>query len=112
MKRALTFATGMAVGYVAGTRAGREKYELIKEKAHEVSEQPTVVDLRQNLKGTVETASKAVTAKVADATSELTKKLHGSAHEEAASTPVKPAPATPGEYPAAPTGIVPGSGTV
>ncbi|ACU75394.1 hypothetical protein Caci_6546 [Catenulispora acidiphila DSM 44928] len=97
MKRTLTLATGLAVGYVAGTKAGREKYELIKQKAHEVSEQPAVVDLRENLQERVGTASKAVAAKVADASSELTKKLHGASHE-VSSTPAKSVTPTLGKY--------------
>ena len=102
MKRALTLATGVAVGYVAGTRAGREKYEQMKLKVQEVSRQPAVADMRENLQERVETASKAVAGKVTDVTSELTHKLHHSSHDEESSTPVAPAPAGPGEYPMPP----------
>ena len=113
MKRTLTLATGVAVGYVAGTRAGREKYEQMKLKMHQFSQQPAVADMRENLQVRVETASKAVAGKVTDATSELTKKVtHGSSNGEEPSTPVNPAPAEPGGHRAAPTGIVPGAGAV
>jgi hypothetical protein len=33
MKNKLVFASGMAAGYVLGTRAGRESYEKIRTKA-------------------------------------------------------------------------------
>jgi hypothetical protein len=112
MKRALTLATGFAAGYVAGTRAGREKYEQMKLKVQEVSQQPAVADMRENLQERVGTASKVVAEKVTDVTSGLTKKLHSSSDDQDASTPVTPAPAKTSDFPAAPTGVVPGSGTL
>lgn len=33
MRGKILFATGIAVGYVLGTRAGRERYEQIKKAA-------------------------------------------------------------------------------
>lgn len=108
MKRALTLATGMGVGYVVGTRAGREKYDRMKLKVHEVSQQPAVAEMRENLQERVETASKSVAGKVTDVASGLTKKLHSSSHDEEPSAPVVPAPEASDEFPAAPTtGIVP-----
>ena len=44
MKNKLVFAAGMAVGYVLGTRAGRESYEQLKNKAQELWESPKVQD--------------------------------------------------------------------
>ncbi|WP_052273913.1 YtxH domain-containing protein [Arthrobacter sp. L77] len=44
MKNKLVFAAGMAVGYVLGTRAGRESYEQLKTKAQELWENPKVQD--------------------------------------------------------------------
>jgi hypothetical protein len=116
MKRALTLATGAAVGYVAGTRAGREKYERMKLRVHAVGRQPAVVDLRENLQERAQTASKtvskAVAGKVTEATSELAKKVKERSHGAEPSTPVVPAPETADEYPPAPTGIVPDDGAV
>lgn len=42
MVNKLTFLTGMAVGYVLGARAGRERYETIKRAARTVSGNPAV----------------------------------------------------------------------
>lgn len=109
MKRALTLATGFAAGYVVGTRAGREKYEQLKEKVHEVSQQPAVVDMRENLQEQVGSATKAVAEKVTDVASGLTKKLHSSSSDNGTgSSSESVAEPAPGEYPAAPSGI-PGS---
>jgi hypothetical protein len=38
----LTFVVGVALGYVIGTRAGRERYEQIKKSARELSQNPAV----------------------------------------------------------------------
>lgn len=42
MKYRFGLLTGAAVGYVLGTRAGRERYEQIKRLSRRVSENPTV----------------------------------------------------------------------
>ena len=41
------FLAGAGVGYVLGTRAGREKYLQMKAKAQEVLESPTVKDAKE-----------------------------------------------------------------
>ncbi|GAA4783340.1 MULTISPECIES: hypothetical protein [Microbacterium] len=42
MRGKLGLVIGLGVGYVLGTRAGRERYEQIKDKAEEVWELPVV----------------------------------------------------------------------
>ncbi|GHB39224.1 hypothetical protein GCM10010347_05870 [Streptomyces cirratus] len=42
MRYKVTFAIGLAVGYVLGTRAGRERYEQLKKSAREVAQTPAV----------------------------------------------------------------------
>lgn len=96
MKRALTFATGLTVGYVAGTRAGREKYEQMRLKMHEVSQQPAVAEMRENLQEQVGTATKVVAGKVTDVASEVSKKLHISAGNGTASNCQNAAKSSPG----------------
>jgi len=101
MKRALTFATGLTVGYVAGTKAGREKYEQMKLKMHEVSQQPAVTGMRENLQEQVGTATKAVAGKVTDVASEVSKKLHktsdhGSSENDTVPSHPNAAKSTPG----------------
>ncbi|MFG3257847.1 YtxH domain-containing protein [Streptomyces sp. NPDC048172] len=42
MRYRLTFVTGLAVGYVLGTRAGRERYEQLRKSARRIAENPAV----------------------------------------------------------------------
>ncbi|TVL91967.1 YtxH domain-containing protein [Streptomyces sp. SAJ15] len=42
MRYRLTFITGVAVGYVLGTRAGRERYEQLRKAAQRVARNPAV----------------------------------------------------------------------
>jgi hypothetical protein len=42
LKYRVTFIAGAAVGYVFGTKAGRERYEQIKRASRRISENPTV----------------------------------------------------------------------
>ncbi|MDX3242468.1 YtxH domain-containing protein [Streptomyces sp. ME18-1-4] len=42
MRYKLTFAVGLALGYVLGTRAGRERYEQLKKSAQQVAQNPAV----------------------------------------------------------------------
>jgi len=44
MKGKILFVVGLGVGYVLGTRAGRERYEQIRQAAQRVWNQPTVQD--------------------------------------------------------------------
>jgi hypothetical protein len=62
MRYRLTFITGVAVGYVLGARAGRERYEQLRKSARRVAQNPAV-------RNTVESAgqqSRALAAKAAD----------------------------------------------
>lgn len=40
--RKLIFVAGLAIGYVLGTRAGRERYERMREAAQRMTENPAV----------------------------------------------------------------------
>ncbi|MFJ3302131.1 YtxH domain-containing protein [Streptomyces sp. NPDC086549] len=42
MRYRLTFIAGLALGYVLGTRAGRERYEQLKKSARQVAQNPAV----------------------------------------------------------------------
>jgi hypothetical protein len=65
--KVLTLAAGVAVGYVLGTRAGREKYEQIAEGARKLSAHPTVVQAQDKAKELIGNGTDAVTAKIASA---------------------------------------------
>ncbi|MGW6456055.1 YtxH domain-containing protein [Streptomyces sp. NPDC055078] len=42
MRYKVTFVVGLALGYVIGTRAGRERYEQLKKSVREFSQNPAV----------------------------------------------------------------------
>ncbi|TQN31105.1 hypothetical protein FHX37_0994 [Haloactinospora alba] len=42
MRYRITFLTGLAVGYVLGTKAGRERYEQLARTARRVADNPSV----------------------------------------------------------------------
>ncbi|WP_031163864.1 YtxH domain-containing protein [Streptosporangium roseum] len=42
MRYRVMFGVGLAVGYILGSRAGRERYEQIKRMAQRVSDSPSV----------------------------------------------------------------------
>ncbi|WP_345602209.1 YtxH domain-containing protein, partial [Streptomyces chumphonensis] len=42
MRYRLTFLAGLAIGYVAGAKAGRERYEQLRKAAERFTENPAV----------------------------------------------------------------------
>ncbi|MEU1038410.1 YtxH domain-containing protein [Streptomyces sp. NPDC005551] len=42
MRYRLMFITGLALGYVLGTKAGRERYEQLRKSARQVAQNPAV----------------------------------------------------------------------
>ena len=67
MKKLLLLTAGGAVGYVLGAKAGRERYESIKDKAVTVKERsPAWMDKARDLKGKSEHVVEDVHAKMSD----------------------------------------------
>ncbi|MFG2086792.1 MULTISPECIES: YtxH domain-containing protein [unclassified Spirillospora] len=50
MKTRVMFMAGAAIGYVLGTKAGRERYEQIKRMSQQVSENPNVQETAGRLR--------------------------------------------------------------
>lgn len=50
MKYRLTFMAGAALGYVMGTKAGRERYEQIVQASRRFSENPRVQEAAETLR--------------------------------------------------------------
>ena len=84
--KVLTFAAGVAVGYVLGTRAGREKYEEIAAGARKLAGHPAVTDAQAKLKDLVDAGTQAVTAKVDEVAETLTEKIMPERTRPAATT--------------------------
>jgi hypothetical protein len=59
-----TFLGGLAVGYVVGTRAGRERYEQLKRLARSAAENPAVQQAAGALQAQATGAIKSATGKV------------------------------------------------
>lgn len=66
MRYRMAFAIGLAVGYVLGSRAGRERYEQIKRAAQRVADSPTVQEAAGLLGAQVSKAASKTKAKVGD----------------------------------------------
>ncbi|MFE9483047.1 YtxH domain-containing protein [Streptomyces spororaveus] len=71
MRYKVTFVVGLALGYVLGTRAGRERYEQLRKSARQLAQNPAVRNAAETAGQTGrEYAGKAFTAvshKVGDA---------------------------------------------
>ena len=86
MRGKILFATGLAVGYVLGTRAGRERYEQLKRSALGFWNDPRV----QHRVDQVEDFVKEKAPEVADFVTDGAKKVVGAVSGKSDAT--KPAP--------------------
>lgn len=114
------FLAGAGVGYVLGTRAGREKYLQMKAKAQEVLESPTVKDAKEvvlregvrlydGAKSSLEQRARDLRHKIEDSTP------HSSPRSSQGSSPVPepaPAPITPATVSPAPLAPAPGGSSM
>jgi hypothetical protein len=73
----LTILISGAVGYVLGTRAGRERYEQIKGLAVRVKDNPTVQEKTQQAVDTAKTQAPVVKDKLTDAADAARAKASG-----------------------------------
>jgi uncharacterized protein YjbJ (UPF0337 family) len=68
--RKVTFLAGLALGYVLGTRAGRERYEQLRKTVRDLSQTPAVQTATRNAKQAAGSAAgraaDAVAGKVGD----------------------------------------------
>ena len=96
-------AAGFAVGYVLGSRAGRDTYEKIAANARQVREHPTVRQAKQKATAVLSTGTDAATAKLhqvavdtaPDRPSAAAGKTRPAPRKPAVATPVEPAVAQP-----------------
>jgi hypothetical protein len=63
----MTFLTGLAVGFVLGARAGRERYEQIKRAARSVTDSPAAQQAAGAVQAQAANLAKATKQKAADA---------------------------------------------
>ena len=62
--KTLTFAAGAAVGYVLGTKAGREKYQQIVDGARTIAQKPAVQQAQSKIKDLAGQGTTAVSNKL------------------------------------------------
>jgi uncharacterized protein YjbJ (UPF0337 family) len=72
MKGKLTMLLGGAVGYVLGSRAGRERYEQIKAQARSLARNPKVRETASHAQDYAKAKAPDVAHKVTEATSKVT----------------------------------------
>lgn len=75
MRYKVTFVVGVVLGYVLGSRAGRERYEQIKRATSRLADNPTV----QEAAGAVQTKAVDLTG---TARHKVAEKLHRGGHDE------------------------------
>jgi hypothetical protein len=66
MRYRLLFGVGLAVGYILGSRAGRERYEQIKRMALRVSDNPRMQEAAGLMGAKVSKATGVAKSKVSD----------------------------------------------
>ncbi|MBB6170911.1 hypothetical protein HNR23_000971 [Nocardiopsis mwathae] len=64
MRYRITFVAGLAIGYVLGAKAGKERYDQIARTARRIAESPAVQETAGLVGAQVGNAGKAVYAKV------------------------------------------------
>jgi len=91
MKGKILLVVGLGVGYVLGTRAGREKYEEIKSTAAKFWRDPRVQKQVNNAEGFVKDKAPEVAEFLADGAKTVVSKVSGSSKPVAATrkTPAK-----------------------
>jgi hypothetical protein len=82
MRGKTALALGLAIGYVFGTKAGRERYEQLSQSAKRLAEEPSLQRLQGELSGLFNASKERATATIegtatraADKVEETTKKL-------------------------------------
>jgi hypothetical protein len=98
MKGKILLLTGLAVGYVLGTRAGRERYNQMKDAATKVWNDPRVQKPVHQAEGFVKEKAPEVAEFVSDGVKKVVSQVQGT-KKPAAKPAAKPAttrkPATP-----------------
>ena len=78
----ITFLTGVAVGFVIGARAGRERYEQIKRAARSVTDSPAAQQAAGAVQAQAAGLAKAAKQKVTDGLHDRVPKMAGTARSK------------------------------
>jgi hypothetical protein len=108
MKGKFLFVVGLGVGYVLGTRAGRERYEQIRKAAEDIWNQPKVQEGVDTVKGFAMSRAGDVGDKVLDGAKKLVSQFTSTQGSSTRSPAAKSATST---TPAAPKPAASASGS-
>lgn len=78
MKGKILLVVGLGIGYVLGTRAGREKYEKIKATANKLWNDPRIAEQRHNAEDFVKDKAPDVAEFLADGAKKVVKQVASS----------------------------------
>lgn len=92
MKGKILFVAGLGVGYLLGTRAGRERYEQIKAVASKLWNDPTVQRQVDTVQGFVKDKAADVVELAADGAKKVVAQVTGRGEDAEAKAPPKTAP--------------------
>ncbi|MDO9591437.1 MAG: YtxH domain-containing protein [Microcella sp.] len=93
MRGKILFATGMAVGYVLGTRAGRERYEELKRAAQSFWNDPRVKHRVDQVEDFVKEKAPEVAEFVSDGAKKVVDQVTGKSTKKPAAKTTKPSTA-------------------
>jgi hypothetical protein len=111
MRGKILFAAGLAVGYVLGTRAGRERYEQLKRAAQGFWNDPRVQRRVDQVEDFVRTAAPEVAEFVSDGAKKVVGQVTGAGRTSAAKPAAKAAGAASRSTGPAKRGSKAGSGS-
>jgi len=81
MRYRIAFIVGLAVGYVLGTKAGRERYEQLQKMARQVRDNPSVQQAAGAVQAQAAGYAKTVGGKLANGAGAARAKVGGAIHE-------------------------------
>jgi len=81
MRYRIVFIVGLGVGYVLGTRAGRERYEQLRTLARKAADSPAVQQAAGALQAQAAGYAKTARGKLADRAGAAKAKVGGAIHE-------------------------------
>jgi hypothetical protein len=92
----ITFLTGLAVGFVLGARAGRERYEQLKQLSRRVADSPAVQQAAGAAQAQAAGLAKAAKKRVTDELHDRVPKMAGTAKDMAGTAKGKVGDHVPG----------------
>lgn len=114
MKTRLTLLLGGAVGYVLGTKAGRQRYEQMRQLLSRIAEKPQVQQARESAAAQAAQLAGSARVRVGDRVSDAVSEGHHRVADRLGHKMperLRPRSYEPVDLATTPVGMVPGSGT-